>query len=326
MNIDVALKRVILNSTDILATKYVYESSLEIAKVYIRKKVNRGTLDVSLIQLPLEDLASETIAEMFGRDEHNNFKYFQNYQEFSCLDKKSDVEIALCFKRFVITKVKDGLFNLFRYNDPELSRIIRNLKVYIKNSDKVELNLNAEVVFCDEDFEGLPDTYFEHILVQVLKTNGNFSDLIEEIAGICKESEYSFKIHISQLALSIRSCMKKFNTFTVSDDSVFKDVAKKDLEKLIERSIKKIEAAYYRKYVETDKLSKETFYWYLESIKKMYSELMKHGDSAKIPIFHYMSEIHEPIDQEIYRRDHRTVVEYLLKVSKEQIKQDFLSA
>lgn len=84
----------------------------------------------------LDDLAIDCVAGLFMRNENNEFvqlrRYFGPYIEANV--SPNDVELLIMLRRLVIKKTKQELSRIFKERDPEGAKIIRNIRVAVKNA------------------------------------------------------------------------------------------------------------------------------------------------------------------------------------------------
>jgi len=84
----------------------------------------------------LEDLAIDCVAGLFMRNECNEFiqlrRYFGPYLDTTLTP--NDVELLIMLRRLVIKKTKQELSRIFKERDPEGAKIIRNIRVAVKNA------------------------------------------------------------------------------------------------------------------------------------------------------------------------------------------------
>lgn len=84
----------------------------------------------------LDDLAIDCVAGLFMRNENNEFvqlrRYFGPYIEANAAP--NDVELLIMLRRLVIKKTKQELSRIFKERDPEGAKIIRNIRVAVKNA------------------------------------------------------------------------------------------------------------------------------------------------------------------------------------------------
>lgn len=84
----------------------------------------------------LSDLALDCVAGLFMRNDNNEFvqlrRYFGPYLEANAA--LNDVELLIMLRRLVIKKTKQELSRIFKERDPEGAKIIRNIRVTVKNA------------------------------------------------------------------------------------------------------------------------------------------------------------------------------------------------
>jgi hypothetical protein len=84
----------------------------------------------------LEDMAIDCVAGLFMRNEANEFvqlrRYFGPYLDSHT--ELNDVELLIMLRRLVIKKTKQELSRIFKERDPEGAKIIRNIRVAVKNA------------------------------------------------------------------------------------------------------------------------------------------------------------------------------------------------
>jgi hypothetical protein len=84
----------------------------------------------------LEDMAIDCVAGLFMRNENNEFvqlrRYFGPYLDGNA--ELNDVELLIMLRRLVIKKTKQELSRIFKERDPEGAKIIRNIRVAVKNA------------------------------------------------------------------------------------------------------------------------------------------------------------------------------------------------
>ncbi|MCG3158840.1 MAG: hypothetical protein DKINENOH_05484 [bacterium] len=85
----------------------------------------------------LDDLAIDCVAGLFMRNDNNEFvqlrRYFGPYLDAQ--ENPNDVELLIMLRRLVIKKTKQELSRIFKERDPEGAKIIRNIRVAVKNAN-----------------------------------------------------------------------------------------------------------------------------------------------------------------------------------------------
>jgi len=99
----------------------------------------------------LEDMAIDCVAGLFMRNENNEFVQLRRYFG-PCLDahpEPNDVELLIMLRRLVIKKTKQELSRIFKERDPEGAKIIRNIRVAVKNAKDLGIfrEMGREYIF-----------------------------------------------------------------------------------------------------------------------------------------------------------------------------------
>jgi hypothetical protein len=99
----------------------------------------------------IEDMAIDCVAGLFMRNENNEFvqlrRYFGPYLDTNTA--LNDVELLIMLRRLVIKKTKQELSRIFKERDPEGAKIIRNIRVAVKNAKDLGIfrEMGREYIF-----------------------------------------------------------------------------------------------------------------------------------------------------------------------------------
>ncbi|MBN2090154.1 hypothetical protein JW964_11085 [candidate division KSB1 bacterium] len=130
--------------------------SQKIAVSYLKYQEITGkniSLDKRGSQSNLEDVAMDCIATLFMRDDNNQFlqlsKYF--YDVLNSPSILDDETILIKLRGLVIKKTKQELSRIFRERDPEGAKILRNVRVALKNAPDLNSfrEMGREFVFSE---------------------------------------------------------------------------------------------------------------------------------------------------------------------------------
>lgn len=117
--------------------------SQRIAVSYLKYQEVTGkniSLDKRGIYNNLEDVAMDCIATLFMRDNKNRFpqlrKYFADIIDSSV--EMDDKDILIKLRGLIIKKTKQELSRIFRERDPEGAKILRNVRVALKNASDLD--------------------------------------------------------------------------------------------------------------------------------------------------------------------------------------------
>ena len=122
-----------------VAINHIVQQCFNIALAYLHHRLRRGSLIDNQFGISNEDLAMDCIAELYQRDETGTFIVLRQYFDSISWEKLSDEELQVALRRLVFSKVNEGLFRNYREEDPNLAKIIRNIKEAVKHKEKVNL-------------------------------------------------------------------------------------------------------------------------------------------------------------------------------------------
>ncbi|AXI99938.1 hypothetical protein CYPRO_0655 [Cyclonatronum proteinivorum] len=327
MNTKTALLRILSNSTDVAATKWLYELAVNIGVVYIRHRVRKGSIDLDFLHSDEMYVAQTSVAELFARDDENKFKCLCGCELLQNIEQSALQDVEIQFKRVVVTKVRDGIYLLYKQHDAQLNRILRNLKTSFANFSDLNISDTGIVHFANsnENKETIPEQILERIIVNAANSTVNTPQLLAKLVeSFNRYQEYNISINLTELAILIRSAAYSIgnvsNNFSIGTEEIAEAEC---LKAVIEKAIKKIKKRYKPGYVEKKKMPDWLFESYLSSIKNLYLAKLTNGDSAEGSIFYYLKEEIPNLKNEEYRDGHRVTVEYLIKLSREQILADY---
>ena len=108
-------------------------------------KRNEALLTTTDLASRQKTLALDCIADTFQRDENGHFTTLITYFESLNWRQLSDADLTIALRRLIFSKVNEGLFRSYRAEDPNLARIIRNIKEAVKRNDSFSLHREREV-------------------------------------------------------------------------------------------------------------------------------------------------------------------------------------
>ena len=129
--------------------------AFNVASFRLRQLVKSGRLHLHSFAISVEGIAFDCIAERFQRDECGSFVELEGYfSESRSLQILDEHEVEHYFRRLVFSKLNEGIFRLYRENDPVLGRILRNLKTAAQSTrglKQFERPGQVYVYTCGED-------------------------------------------------------------------------------------------------------------------------------------------------------------------------------
>jgi hypothetical protein len=298
-------------------------------------------------EVELEDMAIDCIAELFSSDGSAIFpqlvRYYQSkFEENACM---TDQDVLILTRRLVVRKTKQELSRIFRERDPEGAKIVRNIKVAIRSSEKLHAfrDMGKEYVFYKNGLHlDNPADSVETVLQYLRKNNPpipedhlhsrflnlyNPSDSVSASINKLLESIHSLQdyqnfLPIEKIVKLIRGV--KFDAFRDNlrlDDNVptpLDHLESKEIESFISLVMEIIWGKIETQYLRTGKLSYEKADIYNKALRDVLFDLIQKKDNSSYyrNLKYYLPEL----TQREYRQYERSVFEYLAKVAKREFR------
>ena len=290
----------------------------------------------------LEDVAIDCIAGLFMRNEYGEFvqlnKYFLPYLEKDCID---DDELLMMIRRLIVKKTKQELSRIFRERDPEGAKIIRNIRVAIRNSDQFASfrEMGREFVYLiqppyqedqtssvnvsdDKTPSGLTDKF----LIQQFSDHYCPTDSVSTMMKKMLETAaappfYQTCLPIDTIANLIRDIT--FNQFKeetgkdIDNASPFHDLQLKEVDAVNKHVINLIHQKIQLQYLKKNKIDHPKAEIYFKAINDFVQDLTHERECESN--FRYLKRYIPNLSQKSYRDNERSIFEYLVKVTKKSL-------
>jgi hypothetical protein len=300
-------------------------------------------------EIELADLAIDCIAELFSRDDSNQFYQLKKYFEpkIEELEEVNDTEVLILIRRLIVRKTKQELSRIFRERDPEGAKIVRNIKVAIRSSEKYHIfkDMGKEFVFYSNGFtvtEELLDSEDDELSEYLKKSNPpipedilqtkfidlyNPNDSVSAAIGKMLDTVHSLPEYKNYLSLDLVVKYLRKVKF-----EAYKERAKEEEHvptpvdhiesKEIEHYIGVVMEAMWDKiesqYLHTGKLNSFKADIYNKALRDVLYDLIQKKDNSSY--FRNLKFYIPNLTQQDYRQQERSVFEYLAKVAKREFR------
>lgn len=308
--------------------RFIIDRAHTIGLAYLRMKAASGHLYLCNGE-PLEDLAWDFIADLFERNHNNSFIILNSAFCDVNLETASAETIEEKFRRVLITKIDDNIFRSNGEKDPSLKKIIRNLKNAVQNT-AFERRVKAENGFIsivdDSIDQQMPLIAVSEVLeIQLchrIRETMQTPEVLLQVVEILDEFKF-YQKKISLVAVAI--CIRKSFVHIRDKDSEFnqgtepeENLHRQSFDAKILRVSEKIKRSLGKKYVNKRVLTpKQLTLFMLAAQEIIRSEFIdKHSD---INHFECLKQYISDLRYEEYRKNYRSVLEYLVKKARAEI-------
>lgn len=280
----------------------------------------------------LDDLAWDFIAELFQKDDMGNLSELQACFEPGRLGQMTDTDVKIELRKVVFTKVDDNLFRFYGEMDPSLKKIIRNIKLAVRDKE-----FEQETGYLDgylvvgagnnHNKTMMPADFLQLRLCSRLKGNMQIPEIMAEVIGIIdQQQDYRKRFSLVALAAIIRECFVLLQNEgdSGSQDSVAPMAGEKLLDKefefFLDKSVIKVKRTFGRRYVEKGKLKQEDLDLYFKAA----TDIVKDDFSRKMKGLSQYDQFKKHVnglEYEQFRDNYRSLLEYVVKL----IRKDLIS-
>jgi hypothetical protein len=296
----------------------------------------------------LEDLAIDCIAELFSRDDSHKFPQLVKYYlpKFEENSNITDPEVLVLTRRLIVRKTKQELSRIFRERDPEGAKIVRNIKVAVRNSEKLYLfkEMGREYIFYSNGFNvtrveddltepfteylrkdnpPIPDEILSSRFVDIYNPGDSVSTSIKKLfKQIHQLEEYQNFLALDSIVKLVRNI--KFESFRerlVEQEIVPTPqdyIESKEIEGYINIVMNQVGNKIESQYLKTGKLNKNKAKIYHQALRDVLYDLIQKKDNSSY--FRNLKYYLPTMTQQEYRTKERSVFEYLAKVAKREFR------
>ena len=311
----------------------------------------------------LDDLAIDCVAGLFMRNENNEFvqlrRYFGPYLEAH--QAPNDVELLIMLRRLVIKKTKQELSRIFKERDPEGAKIIRNIRVAVKNA--VDLGtfremgreyiyvkdqddtLNSEdgtaalattkapaltaedMVYLRKGQPTIPERSLKDHYFELYKPKDHVSTTIRKMLSVVQVDEkYQNYLPTDIVARLIRhtnlEVVRSRLIAQIEDISPLDYVRLKEIERAKYKVLQRVQQKIQNQYVASGKISREKGDIYYKTLADVLEDITH---SKKVEsYFRHLRKYLPELTQRRYRQEERTIFEYLGKLTKKWFREHLI--
>lgn len=318
------------DSVERSALKRLIKKCHSMALAYLRMKAASNKLYMIRGER-LEDLAWDFIAELFEKNDNGRLIRLQEYFDETNFEDLSHSDLIIELRKLVFTKVEDNIFRAVGEKDPSLRKIIRNLKLAIRdnNCEHRVCYEHGYIIVGKDDVHNLPIMPSEFMQIRLssrLEEKMQIPDiLIEAIDVLQEQGKYQKRISLVALASVIRLTFVHFNEST--DDqkkqlNADEALINAEFEKFLNASSEKVRISTGYTYIRKGKINRDELDIYMKAAKDIVYDYFNDGKTESSQ-YEYLKNYMPHLEYEDFRSDNRQVLEYLVKLIRKELVETF---
>lgn len=265
----------------------------------------------------------DCIAELYQRNEDGTFIVLEQYFNTARWQNLSEEELKISLRRLVFSKVNEGLFRNYREEDPNLAKIIRNIKEAVKHDERVSLTKVRETNWlvigpAKAELNNLPLAPIEileaHMCSAVCNTS-NVYRAVDSFASFLEEHpHYCNGYPLSAFAQVLRaSYMNRVLPEPQTLESSYEPI---EVENAISKAVSYVRNSLHDSYVRGGKLSLTLFNHYISAVTKTLKSTFTLYPEAIDSQFEALQTLMPGLSKDVYMSQHRNIMQYLFKLSR----------
>jgi hypothetical protein len=296
------------------SVREVVQVARDLAAAFLR--VRRVRFDGPWQAQSHQDLALDLVADLFRRDDDGRFPEIRGFFGEIPAD---GIECLGELRRLVCSRVTQGLFERNRRLDPELARLIRNIKLASRRLDfDVESRWGGRwIVFGDGRWERplIAVEILEAHLVAFLREGTSLDDILRATEDVLARSDlYRTALPVVLAAQVIRTAWIRLQA---GGDGSTEPLEPDGFQALVDHAVDVVRATLRASYLASGKLPTEIFESYLRVARSWVSAEMA-VSGPRMSLFERMVQEHPDLDRHGFVREHRARLEYIARLVREQ--------
>jgi len=297
-----------------------------IARVTLARRIQSEPL-VKFHGLDYGDLAYDCIADLFARDDRGRYVALATYFMAFDFDSLTDEDVFFHIQRLVLRNVKQGVYRLYHQMDPQLGKILRNIKLSVQSlglfTEFERLGETCLVPAGVETLEHLPPMRQEDLALALLNAASGNAFVPELLSTthrfLCAQAERSRIMSLINVGLGIRAFYQQKSVPRLREESDVTDDVSIDAIEAIHTACRELRAKADEKYVRRGKVSPammETYFGVIES--GLYQRFVDH-DGTEFQISETFLKLAPGVSPVEYRKLHRSKLEYLARLTANRV-------
>jgi hypothetical protein len=293
------------------------------AAVALRRKIAPMMLDSGVHGTNYRDLAYDCIAELFQQGENGSLLQIRAY--FQGIDRagSSDQELLTHLRRIVFTKVNHGVVRFYGEADPDLGKILRNIRLSIqalRNFTVVErFGETFLLPAFSPSLENLPPFGREE-LERTLRGDARADDhvpaMLAHLSRLLRgQHEHSRLVSLTTVALTIKSIYFTPERVDPGHVAVEDPFTVSEILTLVQSACSEVLGRMAAEYVDSGKVEREMFRKYTLVVEKNVALRFTGEESDGHSLFCGLKSLVPSLSEAEYRVTHRARLEYLSRLA-----------
>jgi hypothetical protein len=297
-----------------------------LAATFLRRKIAGAMLQTRFHYASYRDLAYDCIAELFLQDDDGVPKVLRTYFNGLNVQELDEAEILIHLRRLIVARVNQELFRIFGEIDPSLTKVLRNMKLTLHELHTFtvitrfgEPCLLPAVTDRNDHLPVVDAMVLERELSKETSGLDEIPALLSVLAKYLREqTSYSRMVPLMTAARVFRSLITR-NEETNDVAEMEDRFMVPDTLNVVRKTCRHVKREMAQKYTGSKKVAEEVFHQYWTVVEEAMIHRFTGDDPSDRTLFETFRLIKPDLTRVEYYRKHRSVVEYLARVTHRRI-------
>jgi hypothetical protein len=321
----------------------LHKLSYVVGRSFVRLKCAKSRLPLTLLGLDEADVVHDGIADLFTRTPSGELVEFSRYFENRRVSPSSlpDDMLLVHLRNLVFTVVSDSIFRMLNEADPVLGRVIRNIKLAVRESERwsIETRFDDRVLVLGRSGRSgarrpapsmaaapIAEDELERVVHSII---GRYAQVPSLLAGLALEFDRADAppgpIPLVCFAVMVKVGYEKVHVHAEFADPSETPMLSNDLRLVISECCDSVDRAMRARYVGKGKVCDGTFSAYISALEGHFkghcAPALADGSPCAGTYYEALRITIPTLTKEQYAADHRPTFEYLGKLVKQNLRE-----
>ncbi len=292
----------------------------------LKSKISTAQVGSSRIGLSLQDMAYDSVADLFRRDDNGDIVQVKSYFEGIEFGSLSDSALLSHLRRLVFSKTNQALFRMYNEADPTLGKIIRNIKLAIGTLQSfVEIERFGETWIAPSMIDPLlgqppfDQARLEREFHAVAKGSEHVPALMAKLSlTLRQQDEFCRAVPLVGTAFIFRSLYMHRKEPETSNQATEQHFLEEETAVAIKRACRDVIYESKSRYQRRGSCEDAAFEAYSVVIEKSISLRLLEQDGKSSSYYEGLKALIPDLTADEYHRSHRSRIEYLGRLAYER--------
>jgi hypothetical protein len=298
----------------------------KIAVAYLRVKQMGWKMNASHLGLSLDDIAFDAIAELFRRDPLGRFVCSRSFPpaDFPTL---SEADALSRLRAIVIGAVNQQLFRFYGMADPSLARILRNIKLALKDhATATRIQLKGDHAICPRSAESIrehlppiPPELLAPLLYDRIHARTSLRDSLSALVDVLStQTEYRRAYGLLDTAMLIRSVQIALYEDKV-DEAPPTGLTEEEVQQMVDSVLALLKKNPGDAYLRRGRLSESELGSHLCTVRDVLLGKNGHANAGNDSAYVLLASHLPGLTPRQFNDHHRVILDYLLKLARREL-------